>query len=236
MWGTEPKTHKPIFPLIKDKINKEFDPKNITYVELNHISKGKPCFMLKNVLTPEECKLMINASESTGYQDAQEYCHMYRDRLNDRTMSDDDGFTDFIYNRVKSYLPKTLTIGFNNTLWDLDDLNTRWRYCRYVRGHYFGKHSDGRYTKTMSYQSHLTFMLYLNGPQDKSFAGGSTNFVDRMGKPKYEIVPEPGLALVFLQADSDLLHEGAKLRDGTKYILRTDVMYKFRAPDRKPKK
>ena len=82
----------------------------------------------------------------------------------------------------------------------------------------------------------LTFMLYLNGPKtdelvdgEVHFEGGSTNFLDlETGKLVSEIVPEPGLALVFLQEDPDLYHEGAMLKDGIKYILRSDVMYERR--------
>jgi hypothetical protein len=41
----------------------------------------------------------------------------------------------------------------------------------------------------------------------------------------YEVVPEAGSALIFPQYHKDYLHEGAKLMNGTKYILRTDIMY-----------
>ncbi len=33
------------------------------------------------------------------------------------------------------------------------------------------------------------------------------------------------MALVFLQQDGEMYHEGEKLTKGVKYILRTDVMY-----------
>jgi prolyl 4-hydroxylase len=36
------------------------------------------------------------------------------------------------------------------------------------------------------------------------------------------VTPEAGLALIF---DHDLLHEGAAVLEGQKYVLRSDVMY-----------
>jgi len=55
-------------------------------------------------------------------------------------------------------------------------------------------------------------MVYLNG----GARGGETRFEN------VSITPEPGLALLF---DHYLLHEGAEVIEGTKYVLRTDVMY-----------
>jgi hypothetical protein len=59
----------------------------------------------------------------------------------------------------------------------------------------------------------LTFMIYLND----AFEGGATEF-------KTEVVrPRTGMALVFPHRAT---HQGAELRSGVKYVLRTDVMYK----------
>jgi hypothetical protein len=58
-------------------------------------------------------------------------------------------------------------------------------------------------------------MVYLND----GFVGGETVFF----KPERICVrPETGLALVFYHPQ---LHEGSLIERGTKYVLRTDVMY-----------
>ena len=39
--------------------------------------------------------------------------------------------------------------------------------------------------------------------------------------------PEPGMALVFVHW---LRHEGARLRSGIKYLMRSDIMFKRKSP------
>ena len=154
---------------------------------------------------------------------------MYRDRLNDRMMSDDKDFADFVWKRIEGLIPKKYI--HQGTEWELDDLNSRWRFCKYTKGHYFGGHTDGAYPENYNRRSFLTFMFYLNSPKDGAYKGGSTNFLKYQKKMTYEkeilhsVIPDAGMALVFLQEDVDYLHEGALLEEGTKYILRTDVMY-----------
>eukprot|EP00026_Physarum_polycephalum_P017311 Phypoly_transcript_18498.p2 GENE.Phypoly_transcript_18498~~Phypoly_transcript_18498.p2 ORF type:complete len:125 (+),score=23.72 Phypoly_transcript_18498:341-715(+) len=77
-------------------------------------------------------------------------------------------------------------------------------------------------------KSWYTIMVYLN----ENFDGGDTIFLDSKlqgteaaKKPVYTLVPKPGMAIVFLQEDDSLLHEGAKLDSGFKYMIRSDVMY-----------
>ena len=82
-------------------------------------------------------------------------------------------------------------------------------------------------------------MLYLNGPEGDgpAFKGGATNFFS----PDYDeeedeqgtgppiiksVIPEAGMAIIFFQGpEHKLFHEGAKLTEGLKYILRTNVFY-----------
>ncbi len=55
-------------------------------------------------------------------------------------------------------------------------------------------------------------MIYLNA----GARGGETRFEN------CSITPAPGLALIF---DHYLMHEGARVVEGQKYVLRSDVMY-----------
>jgi len=211
----------PVFDKIKDKFDTK--PKTpVKKVELQNVVvslKDKPCFVLYNVLSPEECKHLIEASEAIGFEKAEAYCHYYRDRYNDRLMSDDPLFSKIIWERTKEFIPEYLF-----TDWKVRDLNPRWRYCKYHPGHYFGPHTDGRWRPSLTESSHLTFMLYLN-TQGHDHQGGSTNFLTRNKQIKLGVAPEAGMAVVFLQEDMELYHEGAKLTQGVKHILRTDVMY-----------
>jgi len=82
-------------------------------------------------------------------------------------------------------------------------------------------------------------VIYLNG----GFTGGETNFLcedevlfkdpetDQFCSRKENILesvkPEAGMALIFLHMTR---HEGARLTSGTKYILRSDVLFKRENP------
>jgi len=221
---------KPGMSIDKEKVSEPFFHKiehlfkestSVAKQNLDDVCKDRFCFILTNILTKEECKILIETAEDIGFQDAEEYCHQYRDRYNDRLMVDDEAFSDFIWKRVSNQLPQKI-----RGKWNILCLNQRWRLCRYHKGHYFGMHVDGTYRPSSNVCSGLTFMLYLNSPIDGDYQGGSTNFLQRNGvKIKKEIIPEAGMALVFEQEDMELLHEGAELKQGTKYILRTDVMY-----------
>ena len=73
--------------------------------------------------------------------------------------------------------------------------------------------------------SFLTLQLYLNDVE----SGGETTFFDvtRDGKSGevVPVLPLPGRILVFQHV---ILHEGSVLVKGTKYAMRTDVMYKLK--------
>jgi hypothetical protein len=59
-------------------------------------------------------------------------------------------------------------------------------------------------------------MAYLND----GFEGGETNF--ELLHERITVSPKAGMALLFVH---HLLHEGAPIRSGRKYVLRSDVMF-----------
>jgi hypothetical protein len=61
----------------------------------------------------------------------------------------------------------------------------------------------------------LTFLIYLN----EGCEGGETRL------PGASVSPRTGLGLLFQHL---LLHEGAALQAGVKYVLRSDVMFRRR--------
>eukprot|EP01115_Flamella_aegyptia_P000333 TRINITY_DN10464_c0_g2_i7.p1 TRINITY_DN10464_c0_g2~~TRINITY_DN10464_c0_g2_i7.p1 ORF type:complete len:86 (+),score=9.01 TRINITY_DN10464_c0_g2_i7:70-327(+) len=74
--------YPPIFTQIKEQWEKAKKPDPVVKIQLKEVSTRKPCFVLLNVLSQEECKLLINASEKLGFEKAEHYCFMYRDRYN----------------------------------------------------------------------------------------------------------------------------------------------------------
>lgn len=214
---TDPVKYAPIFQDIGPHLQHPVPPPT----KENFLSRG---VAVHNVLTANECKALVELTEKKGYQDAAQYCQMYRDRWNDRFMSDDPELASFVWERVKEFIPRTIITGSRQ--WEVDELNTRFRFCKYQGGcgHYFGPHTDGMYVLDNDHRSLLTCMLYLNGTDD--FDGGLTNFIEyKTSKLKYSVVPETGLCVIFPQVDLDFYHEGTRVTRGLKYILRTDVMY-----------
>jgi len=208
----------PYFCKVKDKFAENYD--KITSEE---IIEGKG-WLLHDVLTPEECKTYIEASEAIGFQDAAEYCYQNRSRKNDRLMTDDEELANLLFKRTEEHIPGTLVI--SGGTWKASGFNHRMSVCKYTAGHYFGQHIDGRFPQSRSHQSWLTFMIYLN--DNTEFEGGNTIFYDSAGRATISVAPKAGLALVFIQGtEGNMLHCGEGISSGTKYILRTDIMFRL---------
>jgi len=94
---------------------------------------------------------------------------------------------------------------------------------------------DGGYVHDLhgaAVRSRLTFLVYLND----GFDGGCTTFFQPAAAPagaqreldRFEVTPLAGSALCFPQsATASLLHEGSPVTRGVKYVIRTDVLYRF---------
>ncbi len=223
-WGESQTEHPPVF----HRLSPNFSQDEVVPVCESFL--GGLGVIVKNTLTGEQCKALIKAVEEQGFQSAEKYCFRYRDRLNDRFMSDDSQLADLLWGRVEQFIPKTIRIespfGDFET-WKVEKMNIRFRFCKYIggKGHHFGAHTDGMYRVDDSHTSLLTCMIYLNSGED--FKGGTTDFIEyTTHKLKYSVHPEPGLCVIFRQNNLDCYHLGTEVTEGLKYILRTDIMYK----------
>lgn len=89
------------------------------------------------------------------------------------------------------------------------------RIYKYDVGQRFKMHRDGSYNRNDKECSFFSFLIYLNN----DFEGGETYFEEGT-----TIIPKQGDALLF---HHPLRHEGRPIISGTKYVLRTDIMYKL---------
>lgn len=197
--------------------------------------------LIKDVLSTNECKSIIAATESIGY-------------LADAPIRDDGAessvlahnvywvvdqpFHDALWERVRSYVPAE--VGGRKAR----GINRRFRVYRYIPGAEYRCHIDGAWppsgvdTVTRAYQydasprdakqsSLFTFLIYLND----EFEGGETTFfvpsVREGVMNAYPVNPVMGSVAVFPhgEAQGALLHEGTGVRKGAKYVIRTDVEY-----------
>ncbi|MCE9561912.1 MAG: 2OG-Fe(II) oxygenase [Planctomycetes bacterium] len=176
-------------------------------------------FVVHDFLSPEECARYIARTEGVGYDDAPITSMsgpvMRKDiRNNDRVMIDDPKLAADIWERLKPFFPEWARF------WIPVGLNERFRFYRYDPGQQFDWHFDGRYERSPTEHSAFTFMIYLNG----GIAGGATEFRGMTGKHVLQVQPEAGKALVF---PHKILHRGAPVEDGRKYVMRTDVMCRW---------
>ncbi len=131
-------------------------------------------------------------------------------RNNERFMEDDHALATSLLERVRAHAPAR---AFGMTL---HGVNERMRYFRYKPGTWFRPHTDGSFERSSVERSLYTLILYLN----HDFDGGRTLFHVR---PEVAIDPLEGTALLF---QHPILHEGEEVTSGTKYMLRTELMYR----------
>ena len=176
------------------------------------VEKTSGIFVIENYLSAAMCQHYIQMGEDLGYVASEvNFAAGSRRaedvRNNDRVMFDDPALAATLFERARPVLPPTAGLGV------LAGFNERFRFYRYSPGEYFKWHRDGSVARSPDEGSYLTFIIYLNG----DFAGGETEFKTGV------ISPKAGSALVF---PHKLPHQGAEVREGVKYVLRTDVMYR----------
>lgn len=176
---------------------------------------GAGVFLIEDFLSKQECDEYIKYSEEKNYEvatiNAISGPEINKEiRHNDRVIFDDTELAKNLFFRAKECLPATL----DN--WWLTGFNERFRFYRYKGEHYFKWHRDGAFIRSDCEESMLTFLIYLND----DFEQGHTEFSWEKVKPK------TGMALVFPHR---LTHRATSPINGTKYILRTDVMYRENA-------
>mmetsp|Transcript_28600 Transcript_28600/g.25258 ORF Transcript_28600/g.25258 Transcript_28600/m.25258 type:complete len:294 (+) Transcript_28600:233-1114(+) len=182
-------------------------------------SRGRWVVLIRDVLNKEECEELIKFSEEQGYEDAlvnigygrQQKMPNFRNCQ--RMMIDNFDMADCLWTRLTPFIP-TYFNDFKKIAF-----NERLRFLRYNKKEFFGPHFDGTYQRPNGEFSQITLLLYLNA----NFKGANTNFLDMNDDDNYH-APKitPGMVIMF---QHDIFHEGAMLEEGTKYIVRTDVMY-----------
>jgi hypothetical protein len=182
-------------------------------------------FVIRGFLSPAECEPHVARSESVGYGDAPINTFAgprvnKKMRNNERVMLDDPQLAAELWERLRPFVPP------RRGRWVAAGLNERLRFYRYDPGQQFDWHFDGIFERSSTEQSAMSFMVYLND----GFEGGATEFDFRFAlgdqHPSWltSVVPETGMALAFFHR---ILHRGAPVTAGRKYVLRSDVMYRW---------
>ena len=185
------------------------------YVDEDSLDQHAPLvFTVENILSADMCRGVIDRLETMGFDAAPITTArgpvMRSDvRNNTRVMFDYPELAKLLFDRIAPHVPQELC-GMKPV-----GANERFRSYRYDVDQRFAPHYDGAFVRNASERSLLTFMVYLN----EGFTGGATRFHDF----DLDVTPKAGRALLFQHF---LLHEGCVVTSGTKYVLRTDVMYR----------
>jgi hypothetical protein len=176
---------------------------------LQHTEK---IWTLENFLSPSECTELIQLSETLGYEEAEVSLPggakmMKGLRNNYRLLYQDTALAERYWQKLKTYCP--LMIENSRAV----GLNKQFRFYKYELDQRFKRHIDGRFQRNAQEESRITFMIYLN----EDFEGGETSF------DQISITPKTGSALCFIHEQK---HEGSPVRNGIKYVLRSDVIYR----------
>jgi len=201
-------------------------------------------FVIDNFLDAAECEQLIqlaNKLSSTGFHYVTEASHV-----------DNDGITHIVklQEANKHKLSVFEHIPTIDLLWEKMEpiiqphirkfidhtncgqpvgLNPRIRVLRYdaTDNDVFEPHFDAT-TKVNNMTSLLTVLIYLND----DFSGGETCYLDHHISRNIDsctkIVPSTGKVVIF---EHDLYHSSIPLECGTKYVLRTDVLFDINRSD-----
>jgi prolyl 4-hydroxylase len=185
------------------------------YVDGDGLDLSEPLvFTIADVLARDECGALIARIEAANptaapITTARGFVMRPDVRNNTRVIFDDVELARRLYARIESAVPPLLAGMYSH------GANERFRCYRYEPGQRFAPHYDGSFRRSEREESQLTLMVYLN----EGFVGGATAFHD-FG---VEVVPVTGMALLFQHR---VLHEGCEVVEGTKYVLRSDVMFR----------
>eukprot|EP00747_Dinoflagellata_sp_TGD_P166656 gnl/TRDRNA2_/TRDRNA2_189790_c0_seq1.p1 gnl/TRDRNA2_/TRDRNA2_189790_c0~~gnl/TRDRNA2_/TRDRNA2_189790_c0_seq1.p1 ORF type:complete len:317 (+),score=23.33 gnl/TRDRNA2_/TRDRNA2_189790_c0_seq1:106-951(+) len=213
-------------------------------VEIHSVDGVPGAFLAHNVLSSSECDRLVQLTESAGYD------HDAPTRLGREVRKNDncvliatEADNNAIFERCYSCFPASVSGA------EVCGINRRWRFYRYGPGDTFRAHMDpggwtgsgiddkGRLLNDAfgDRASQLTFLLYLND----DFDGGSTRFFMQPARPRLgdaghcksivTVQARKGSVLCFFHGNHALSpwHEGEEVRAGTKYVLRSDVLYRY---------
>ncbi|MGI9315993.1 MAG: prolyl hydroxylase family protein [bacterium] len=203
-------------------------------------------FQLLEVLASDECQRLIDLSESLGYLPDAAVSLPRSVRHNDNVVwVVDEDTDDIIWKRI-AHLLEDLPSLFDGK--SPLGINARFRFYRYGPDDYFNAHTDGAWPGsrvinneliTNAYPdrfSQMSFLIFLND----DFEGGATRFLvtgadqkrpAQHGDPviKVDVRTPVGGVLCFPHGSHPLhcVHSSEPIETGTKYIIRTDLLFEL---------
>ncbi|KAK4033957.1 hypothetical protein C8A01DRAFT_19168 [Parachaetomium inaequale] len=219
---------------------------------------GLYAVVLDHVLSPSECATLLALAEASpwglalvnvgggfevlqeGYRNGERIvwdCQEVVDRIWERCLQGGEGLRErfgVVGADERDIVGFAGREGMRGGRWEFLRVNERMRFLRYGKGGFFKPHCDAAFADTRdparTIRTMFTIHLYLNDSKAEvegaELVGGATSFYSNDEKRKIDVNPKAGRVLIFQHRR--LLHSGDDVRAGTKYTMRTDIMYEFR--------
>lgn len=197
--------------------------------------------VVENLVTNEECDEILNKSK--GYYRDMKMEYLETERQSERFLNINDEMANVLYQRIQKEIENEHSkwnlkpYGFGTDgEWQPVGLNHCFRHSKYTAPSVgFDFHRDACYIHDANNRSVLSVVIYLND----DFDGGETLFVKPCDERKigqivreeltngYDVLleykPSKGNAIIF---NHNVVHCGKPVTNGTKYIIRTDVLFR----------
>jgi hypothetical protein len=201
-------------------------------------------------LSADECVALMSAAVALGMQDAKP--DDLRPKKNEAFLNReslrivDEQLAARIWSRLLPHLPQLDGREPAGLHGDSDGAAATFKFYRYRRGHRFGPHVDIAHKGAgPGEETEFTFLIYLNsagewsgepmeaGPgadggdlASQALVGGDTVFQRSVKAELARASPRQGLGLLHAHGRRCCMHEAEEVIRGSKYVLRTDVLYR----------
>ncbi|KDN52724.1 hypothetical protein K437DRAFT_162716 [Tilletiaria anomala UBC 951] len=205
-------------------------PKPLSTDSVDWLLPDQLC-LVRNFLTAKECATFITACSQLTFIASPPPRKGEAHRTNDRFSFEDQAFAEKLWEAglaqcCQGWVGSEAKVNGRTA----SGLNPNIRVYRYSPSQLFGAHYDDSVTDPKTgKKSEWTLLIYLSGIED-GIEGGETVFYkdhSRKGDSDREIVAplERGSALLHRHGNACMLHEARPPRKGTKWVLRSDVMF-----------
>jgi 2OG-Fe(II) oxygenase superfamily len=192
-------------------------------------------WVIRDFFSPKECHAWIHFCEASGgleYTSHPATRYMAQRECYRMQQSNATNVAEQLYRRLERHgilselQSKVVALAKKRPLYRPVGCNPNIRVYKYTKGHAFGKHVDGSNQVPGMGDTEITILVYLSDCQ-----GGATRFYPHTtyggGGRQSSIAfdPTPGTMLLHVHGDHCLEHEGDPVLGGTKYVLRTDMVY-----------
>ncbi len=232
----------------------KISPKDCPKPQLTVFDNEQFLLELSNVLSSKECAEIIKNADKCIFENVSDKYRFGKQRNSSRLLVLDKTLAENLWQRVYKVLFKEIEdkgvsiqpLGFDVTrgVWDLDSLNEAIRINKYSKEKkgFFGPHKDAQFCPNGDERSIMTLLIYLNEdfkggetcfyfPKDSTLSSKGMTIKEEInlhgglenGYKCVRIVPKVGHAVLSSQS---ILHEALPVSNGTKYILKTDVVVK----------